>query len=84
MEILRWIRWQWRQWEFWQKCFIAAMFCMGVSAGSSKPYDLYFAAVGVIIFFSFTFKWCIVDPAIKSYKEYKRQRDELFDTIKGN
>jgi hypothetical protein len=83
MELFRWLRWQWRQWEFWQKCFIFAMFCMGISAGSSRPYDLYFASVGVTIFFGWTFKWWVLDPIKESYTKYKRQRDELFNTIKG-
>ena len=83
MEILRWLRWQWRQWEFWQKCFIFGMFCMGVSVGAPKPYDTYFAGVGIAIFFGWTFKWWLFDVVKESYTKYKRQRDELFNTIKG-
>jgi hypothetical protein len=56
---------------------------MGISAGSSRPYDLYFASVGVTIFFGWTFKWWVLDPIKESYTKYKRQRDELFNTIKG-
>lgn len=83
MEILRWIRWQWRQWEFWQKTFVIGMFFMGMSVGAPSPLGLYFAGVGIIIFFSWSFKWFVIDPIKESYTKYKRQRDELFQTIKG-
>lgn len=83
MEILRWIRWQWRQWEVWQKAFILAMFLMGMSVTATSPLDLYFALAGIIILFGFTFKWFVIDALKASYNKYKRQRDELFNTIKG-
>lgn len=83
MEILRWIRWQWRQWEVWQKVFILAMICMVMSATLTSPLDLYFLGFGLIIVFGFTFKWFVYDVVKGSYNKYKRQRDELFNTIKG-
>jgi hypothetical protein len=83
MEILRWVRWQWRQWEVWQKAFVLAMFFMGMSVGAPEPLSLYFLGVGIIIVFGFTFKWAVYDVVKDSYAKYKRQRDGLFETIKG-
>lgn len=83
MEIFRWIRWQWRQWEMWQKAFVMAMVFLGMALTGPSPLDLYFAAVGIIIVFGFTFKWFVYDVVKDSYTKYKRQRDELFNTIKG-
>ncbi len=83
MEILRWLRWQWRQWETWQKCWIFGMFCMGISVGAPNPVDLYFASIGIIMLLGWTFKWWVFDVVKESYNKYKRQRDGLFDKIKG-
>lgn len=83
MEILRWLGWVWRQWEFWQKTFVVAFFCMGAAVGADSPYDKYFAGVAMVIFFSWTFKWWFVDVVKASYAKYKSQRDGLFKTIKG-
>lgn len=84
MEMLRYVTWVWRNWENWQKSFVIAMIlCLG-SQLLSHPYSLYVCAAGVSIVFGWVFKWWFVDSLKKSYNEYKKQRDDLFKTIKGS
>jgi len=78
------ISWVWRNWELWQRSFIIAMILNVVSLALNKPYDIIACAVGWTIIFFWLGKWWIVDVLMKNYKEYKKQRDGLFDTIKGN
>lgn len=80
MELLRWLRWQWRQFETWQKLWFLAMFLMIVGAAS---YEILFYA-GIAIVFSLACKWFVIDRVQASYAEYKRQRDNLFNEIRGD
>ena len=83
-EILLFIKWQWRKWEFWQKCFIFGAFFFGMGLGLPQPYRTYGMAVPLIIFFVSTFKWWIFDPMMESWRTYKKEKQNLFDTIKGD
>lgn len=84
MEILRYLNWVWRNWELWQKTFVVAMTLNVTSALAPAPYNQYLLMAGILPLFVWTCKWWIWDRAIESYKEYKKQRDGLFDEIKGN
>jgi hypothetical protein len=83
MEILRYLNWVWRSWELWQKTFVVAMILNLSSLLAPAPYNQYLLMAGILPLFLWTGKWWIWDRAIESYKEYKKQRDGLFDTIKG-
>lgn len=81
METIRFLQWQWRQWTASDKWYFLALFLIGF--GLVGDYTLAWRA-GVLIIFAMVFKWAVVDSTIKSYNKYKRQRDGLFDEIKGN
>jgi len=81
MEAIRFLQWQWRQWSASDKWYFLAIALIG--GGWVSDYPLFWKT-GVLIIFAMVFKWAVVDSTVKSYKEYKRQRDGLFDEIKGN
>lgn len=83
-ELAGYISWVWRNWELWQKTFVIAFILNAASIFAPNPYDFYMLSVGIGMMFVWTGKWWVWDRAIESYKEYKKQRDGLFDTIKGN
>jgi hypothetical protein len=83
-DLLGYISWVWRNWEWWQRSFIVAIMIMTSSVFIDKPYDIIAGMTGWAIIMFWLGKWWIVDVLMKNYKEYKKQRDGLFDTIKGN
>ena len=80
MEILRFLQWQWRQWSASDKWYFLAV---GLISGGWSGDNPTVWKTGVAIIILMLLKWAIVDSTIKSYNEYKRQRDGLFDEIKG-
>ena len=85
MEIFRWLSWQWRQFETWQKAWIVGCMFVGASIGTnSERMRMIYLAVPITIFLCYTFKWWIYEPAMNSWKEYKKQKETLFDTIRGD
>lgn len=84
MEIIRFLQWQWRQFELWQKCYFVALFCLGFGLATDNPvHKEYMLTLGASIIGLLLFKWIFIDQTKKSYNEYKRQRDNLFNEIKG-
>ncbi len=84
MEILRWLRWQWREFETWQKSWLLGAFFLGAGLASDGLARTILFSVPFAIFMGYTFKWWIYEPAMNSWNKYKTQRDTLFDQIKGN
>ena len=80
MEILRFLQWQWRQFDTWYRFYLLAICLISFGFGSENEL-VYKAGFGII--FLMLCKWLFVDQTMKSYNEYKRQRDGLFDEIKG-
>lgn len=83
-EILNFIRWQWQKFERWQKLWIIG--CVFFGAGMTAPDSVrnYLIAVPIAIFFIYTFKWWIWEPTIASWESYKKEKAQLFDTIKDS
>jgi hypothetical protein len=78
------LQWLWRNWAWWQRSFIFAMSLNFASIFSSKPYDFILGMTGLAIIMFWVGKWWVVDGVIKSYNEYKKQQENLFNEIKGN
>lgn len=85
MEFFRWLRWQWRQFETWQKLWGVGAFFGGAALGVGEG-DLrfYLLAVPFTIFMLCTFKWWIYEPLVNSWNRYTKERDNLFNTIRGD
>lgn len=83
-EFIGWVRWTWRNWEPWQKMFMFAMFLQGAGWGLGGDYGIYITSLGVIIVFSYIFKWFVYDSMKASWNKYKEHRNELLTTIKNS
>lgn len=84
MKIWAFLKWQWRKWEIWQRWFAFMAFLFGVGAATSSLVGQIALGTALMIFFYFITKWWIVDPVRKSYEEFKKEKDNLFDTIKNS
>lgn len=83
-EIFKFLKWQWRKFELWQKTFIFASFVGGASIGAPPEIQFYMLLFPMIVIFGFFTKWIIWDRTVESWNEYKKERDGLFDTIKNS
>lgn len=83
-EIFNFLQWRYRQLETWQKFWFLGAFFLGAGLGAEGLARTVFISVPFAIFFGYTFKWWIYEPIQNSWKEYKKQRDTLFDTIRGD
>lgn len=83
-EILKFLAWQWRKWEFWQKCFIVSAPLMGASIAAPEAWRIYLAAIPMLVAFGFTFKWFVWDGVRSSWRKYCEERNKLFGVIKDS
>ena len=80
MEIIRFLQWQWKQLDTWYRFYLLSIVL--ISFGFCSDNEIAIKA-GLGIIFLMMSKWLFIDQTKKSYNEYKRQRDGLFDEIKG-
>lgn len=83
-EIFLFVKWQWHKWQTWQKGYIVCAFFAGAGVFAPKPYDVYLFAVPMLMLFLWTAKWWMIDPMMESWKAYKNEKQNLFNTIKGD
>jgi hypothetical protein len=81
-EVVDFILWQWNKWEFWQKCFVVGAFFFGLGLGLPEPYGHYVLALPVTAWFVAVGKWWIWNPLKDNWAAYKKEKRELFSTIK--
>jgi hypothetical protein len=79
MEIVNFIKWQWRRFEFWQKTFIFSAVLMIISLMSD---NITLLIVGAWIPFIWMFKWWIWDVARENYQKFKDEKKNFFKDIK--
>ncbi len=84
MKIWSFIKWQWNKWETWQKWFVFMAFLFGIGIGSNSFFSQVCLYFSLSIFFFFVTKWWIVEPARRSWEEFKNEQNSLFDTIKDS
>ena len=84
MDILGWLRWQWRKWETWQKVWMVGFFFFGAGVNAEQPFKTVLWAIPAGIFFFYLGKWWIWEPIKESYENYQKERQGLFDTIKNS
>ena len=81
-EFLRFIIWQWNKSEFWQKVFIIITIFTILSIAVPPPYSTYIVMASLSVVYCFICKWWIWDRLILAYKEFKKEKLDLFETIK--
>ena len=81
-KIWHFLQWQWRQFEFWQKSWILAMFLIGAGFGAPESYKVYPLAVGGAIILGFWLKWAIWDGTRNAYARYQEEQEKLISIMK--
>ena len=80
--ILNFFSWSWKNFETWQKTYIFAMLIQIVGWVSPDPYGLILVSISMTIILSYCFKWFVYDSIKSSWLKYKKEKSQLFDTIK--
>lgn len=75
-------KWQWAKWETWQKLWILGMFFLGAGSSAEPPVSMYLLAVPMAIFGGYMAKWFFWDGPRSAWQSYKKEKAELFQTIK--
>jgi hypothetical protein len=80
---LMFLQWQWRRFDWGERTLILALIIVIASIAVPAPYNDYVWSLGIGINLAVAFKWFIWDRAVESYARYKKQRDGLFNEIRG-
>lgn len=83
-EIWNFLAWQWRKFEFWQKCFIFSSFFFGAALVADPPWTFYFSLVPMIVVGSFLFKWAVIDGTRSAWQRYQAEKMKLLKIIKDS
>lgn len=83
-EIWLFVKWRWQRFETWQKWYLFGAFLFGFGLGLPDAYSKYVMMIPVFMLMIMFFKWWIWDPTIDSWNRYKKEKEELFEVIKGD
>jgi len=81
-ELINFIKWQWGKWEFWQKSFIFSSVFFGAGITADAPYSTYLFMIPTGVMFFWMTKWFVWDGAKTAWLNYKKEKANLFNTIK--
>lgn len=84
MNFIRFIQWQWRKLELWQKFFVFAMFLQGLGWTRGDELGQWIGLSGLLIIFGFMTKWFVWEPLRDNWIKYQEERQGLFDKIKNS
>jgi len=76
------VKWQYSKLEFWQKIFIVNFFLMGFTAARTDEVSRYIFIFTIMVPFLYMTKWFLIDSIRASWKKFKEQKANLFNTIK--
>jgi len=82
IEILRFLQWQCRRFEFWQLCFIFSIMLTLTSMAVPQPYSVWMNIGGLLIIIAFFSKWLLWDGIRGAWQRYKEERNKLLTTIR--
>lgn len=84
MKIWKFIKWQWSKFELWQKYWMVAMLCniTGSLTLSRYTFGTYLFYIGASMVVLGIVKLFIIDPLKDSYSNFKKEEQNLFETIK--
>ena len=81
-ELYEFTQWQWRRFELWQKIYMFAMIMILVSLVVPESWRIWPLSVGMITVSAFMLKWFVWDALRNSYRQYRKEKLGLLDTIK--
>lgn len=81
-ELIGFIGWKWKNFEFWQKMFIASVTVQMFSWLLPNPWAMIvnISAFSVVVFYMIS--WFVWKPMLDSWAKYKQHRNSLLETIK--
>ena len=74
--------WQWGRLETWHKIYLAAVATVLLSVALDKPYNTYASYAGAGVMVLVALKWFVWDIVGDSYRNYRREKEKIFDIIK--
>ena len=83
-EIVKFLQWQWRRFELWQKLFILCAFLMGAGIAAEGLAQQILFGTAAVVYLGYIFKWAVWDGVRSSWQQYKQHRNQLFTTIKDS
>jgi hypothetical protein len=81
-DFLLFVKWKYSKLEGWQKIYILNFFVMGFTAFRTDPVSTAIFYFTIFLPFAFMCKWFLIDTTISSWHKFKREKAELFTTIK--
>ena len=81
-DFLLFVKWQYAKLEFWQKVFIVSSFVMGFTAFRTDELSRVLFWTSLMIPVVYMFKWFVIDSMIENWKRFKKEKANLFNTIK--
>ena len=84
MQFFRFLKWQWNKWEFWQKIFMISILTQLLGALLPAPYGMILTFSGISVVLGFAVKWFIWDSAVKNWKLYQDERQNIFNKVKDS
>jgi hypothetical protein len=82
-DILYFLQWQWQRFEFWQKCYMFAMFMIGCSTSASEPWRIYLFGIGAAVILGFMLKWVVWDGVKGAWSKYQEEKQQIVDIMSG-
>lgn len=84
-DVLAFLKWHWSKWSFTQRLFLVGAGLLGFGVPDLlKTGEMNMSIRGAFIVWSVIFlKWFVWDATVYSWNQFKKERKELFETIKG-
>lgn len=76
------VKWQLSKMEFWQKVFFVNMFVMGFTALRTDETSKMIFMITIFVPFAYMVKWFVLEPMFASWRKFKDDKANLFNTIK--
>lgn len=76
------VKWQYSKLEFWQKVYLVNFFVMGFTAFRFDEVSRTIFYCTLLVPFGFMVKWFVIDSIRDSWRKFKSDKANLFNTIK--
>lgn len=81
-DFMLFIKWQYAKLEFWQKVYLVNFFLLGFTAFRTDEVSRVIFYITLLVLFVYMVKWFVIDSMIDSWKKFKQEKANLFNTIK--
>lgn len=81
-DFMLFIKWQYAKLEFWQKVYLVNFFLLGFTAFRTDEVSKVIFYITLLVPFVYMVKSFVIDSMIDSWKKFKQEKANLFNTIK--